>query len=404
MPDSLTTASLLLTALPTLATVGHWLLLPAFLRLVATRSDILRPGAPGAELPSLSVLIAAFNEERLIADKLRNTLALDYPDDRLEVIVGSDGSTDATDEIVRNFARGDSRIRLVRSRSRIGYTGIHNMMLEHSSGELLLITDADTTLAGNTAAALAAWFSNPAVGAAMARLIRTDGQGSPAEGIFDRLEEGTRRLEGEMGALVGTYAAALMLRRALAPPLPSDTILADFAIGIRPLIAGRAVVYEPRAKAYGMVETPALELRRRIRIAAGSSQALIRYALPVLTRRGPAALAFAGHKLARAMMPLLLVLVVTGSILGTFSAGATGALSGALVLFLASSPMALTVRPRLRRLFLIQYYVLANAAALYGYAKYFLGHQSHIWQRTPRAGASQRITDTDQAAEAEGAA
>ncbi|UCG43652.1 MAG: glycosyltransferase [candidate division WOR-3 bacterium] len=363
-----------------------------------------QPRIPGLELPRLSVLIAAFNEERLIAGKLRNTLALNYPDDRLEVIVGSDGSTDATDEIVRNLARDDSRIRLVRSQSRIGYTGIHNLMLENSSGELLMITDADISLAANTATYLAAWFSNPAVGAAMAHLIRTDGQGSPAEGIFDRLEERTRRLEGKMGALVGTYAAALMLRRALASPLPSDTILADFAIGIRPLLAGRAVVYEPRAKAYGMVETPALELRRRIRIAAGSAQAFMRYALPVLARRGPAALALASHKLARALMPVLLVLILIGSVLGCFSVGMTGTISKALVLLLASSPLALTVRPRLRRLLLVQYYVLANAATLYGYVKYFLGQQRHIWQRTPRTGGGQRITDTDQAEEAKGAA
>src|SRR5258708_20367663 len=120
-----------------------WLGYPALLWLV--RKMFKRSFLRAQCRPTVSVIVAVFNEEAHIAAKLEDCVALDYRSDCLEILVASDGSTDATEQIVQQFAARDSRIRLIRSETRAGKTGVQNLAVQHAAGELLLFTDPETT-------------------------------------------------------------------------------------------------------------------------------------------------------------------------------------------------------------------------------------------------------------------
>src|SRR5271157_2326062 len=184
-------------------------------------------------LPSLTLVLSAFNEESVIGERIQNALDMDYPHDKLELLIGSDGSTDGTDDIVRSFA--SPRVRLLSFSKNRGKASVINDAVATAHGEILLMTDANTHVDRAAPRNLVRWFADPKVGTVVGRLILNDREGGQnADGLYWRYETFLKRRESLLDGLLGANGAIYAIRTELFTPIPEDTIVDDFLI---PLVA-----------------------------------------------------------------------------------------------------------------------------------------------------------------------
>ncbi|MFO7639531.1 MAG: glycosyltransferase, partial [bacterium] len=252
-------------------------------------------------------------------------------------------------------------------------------------GELLFISDADILVEPDTLQLMARWFVDPEVGAVQADHLRYRQDGSPAEGVFDRWESLVRRLEGRLGVMVGPNGWGMMMRRSLYEAIPDNTINDDLELGIRMLKRGCHFLFEPKAIVRSGVEAEKVEFGRRVRFGRGNMQALA-WNLDIF-RPGTltAAWALLSHKFLRTLLPFTLVWMPVGAAL-VLPHPAAVVFLGLLAVVLITTPFAQRVRGAFRKLMLPQYFVLMNAAQLYGGLRHILGFREPYWRRTPRAG------------------
>jgi cellulose synthase/poly-beta-1,6-N-acetylglucosamine synthase-like glycosyltransferase len=273
------------------------------------------PAGEDAELPTLTLLIAAHNEADVIGPRLENALALDYPADKLEIVVASDGSRDATAEIVRSFAEWG--VRLLDYQPNRGKAATLNAAWREVTGDLVLLSDANTFIDPAAPRRLARWFRDPEVGMVCGRLVLVDpATGRNVDGLYWQYETFLKRCEARLGALLGANGAIYAIRRQDYVPIPSETIVDDFVI---PLLAklrrDSRLIYE--AAAVAREETPpeiADEFKRRARIGAGGFQSL-RILWPLFhPRHGWLAFSFLSHKLLRWCCPFFLLGVAASNV------------------------------------------------------------------------------------------
>jgi len=345
-----------------------------------------RGGPP--EWPRLSLLLAAHDEEACIRAKIENCLALDYPADRLEIVVGCDGCGDRTAELAREAGRG--RVRVVELAPRAGKASVLARLVPAAAGEVVVLTDANTMLHPGALRALARRFRDPAVGAVVGRLrLREAKGGALGEGVYWAYETFLKYLEGKLGCVLGANGGLYAIRRILFGPLPWDTITDDFVVPLRIAVRGWRVPFEPTAVAYEETTADARgEFGRRARIGAGNWQALARLPDLLDPRTGFIAFAFVSHKLLRWSTPLLLAVALVGNGALAAAPGAWGyrALLTAQAAFYA---LAFTGRRgtagRLARG--ARYFVEMNAALAVGFWRFVRGTQRAAWHRTERPAA-----------------
>lgn len=290
--------------------VYTYVLYPALIWLFArvVGSQASRPDLPDAELPTVSLLIAAYNEQANIGARVDNALRLDYPASKLEIVIASDGSSDATNEIVR--ARRDPRVRLLAYRARRGKAAVLNSAMRELRGDIVVLSDANTDTDPAAIRKLVRWFASPSVGVVSGRLVLIDGAtGTNVDGMYWKYETFLKKCESRLGALLGANGGIYAIRRVLYTGIRESTLIDDFVIPLlMRLRSGCAIVYETEAVAYE--ETPpkiSAEFTRRTRIGTGGFQSM-----PVLWRLlGPShgwiAFTFASHKIARWICPFLLL-------------------------------------------------------------------------------------------------
>lgn len=339
------------------------------------------------DLPSVSLLIAAYNEEAVIEERLQNALAMDYPREKLEIVIGSDGSTDGTAGIVRRSVGG--RVRFHDFARRRGKAAVLNASVPELEGEIIIFSDANTRVDSDAVRKLVRWFRDPRVGAVCGRLVLTDPRtGKNVDSLYWKYETFLKQCEGRLGALLGANGAIYALRKAAYTPIPDGTILDDLTI---PLVAklrtGCMIVYDSEALA--REETPpelAAEFARRSRIGAGGFQSLGLLWGLLHPRWGWTALAFASHKILRWLCPFFLL----GMLFSSLALGAYPlfriALAAQLLFYLVSWVMAvIPIRSRLLRpLRLTTMFTGMNLALLAGFGEWLLGNQQGFWQRTVR--------------------
>jgi hypothetical protein len=234
--------------------VGFWLSVgwvaftyAGFPILVVLRGILrYRPLASGESLPSITVVVPAYNESATIVEKLANTLALEYPPESLEVIVASDGSEDGTNERVAQFGRG---VRLL-TLPRLGKNGALTRAASDARGEILVFTDADTKLTERTLVHIAAPFADPDVGG-VAGERRHGHESEPGRSAADQGKRLLRRLMSRAGSVTSAEGQLYAIRRELFQPVP-ENVLDDFWISTRVVAAHRRLVYEPEAASYPM--------------------------------------------------------------------------------------------------------------------------------------------------------
>lgn len=343
---------------------------------------------PDDKLPGTSLLIAAHDEEAVIEGTLRAALAIDYPPGKFEVIVASDGSTDSTARIVRQFA--EDGVRLLDYEGRRGKAAVLNAAIPESRGEIVLLSDANTHIEPAAARKLARWFRDPTVGAVCGRLVLNDPRtGRNVDSLYWRYETFLKRCEGRLGALLGANGAIYALRKDLYVPIPDDTLVDDFVV---PLLAklrtGCAIVYDPGAIA--REETPpdvGSEFHRRARIGAGGFQSIGRLWRLLDPRRGWVAFAFLSHKVLRWLGPFFLIGALVGSFLLRERPLYRACLMAQIGFYLLALLLALAparIGP-LRPLRLTTLFVGMNAALLVGFWRWLSGRQRAAWRRTVRA-------------------
>ncbi len=352
-----------------------------------------RAAQAGPVWPRITVVVSAFDEEQWIARKVKNCLELDYPADKLEILVGCDGCTDRTAELAREA--GGARVKVHELFPRAGKAAVLSRLVPQARGDLVLLTDANVMLEPGAAKALARRFRDGAVGAVVGRLrLFNPTRAEFQETLYWRYETTLKYLEGQRGCVLGANGGIYAIRRLLFGPLEPDTVTDDFVVPMRIALRGWRVVFEPAA--VGLEETTedaAREFGRRARIGAGNWQALARVQGLLDPRIGFPCFAFVSHKLLRWAAPLLLALALLASVALSAQPGAwvyRAALAGQACFY----ALALLGRSRRaarggvdRAAALANYFVGMNAALAVGFWRFVRGAQRATWDRTARRAA-----------------
>jgi len=346
--------------------------------------DFLRDDA----LPAVTLLIAAHNDEPVIEGRIRNALAMDYPPDKLQILIASDASTDRTNDIVRSFA--DKGARLLDYQNRSGKTAMLNSAFGEVRTPMVMLSDANTFTEPNAARCLMRWFVNPRIGVVSGRLILTDPvSGKNVDSMYWRYETFLKKRESQLGALLGSNGAIYAIRTELFRPIPGNTIVDDFVIPLAAkLRSGCDVIYDPDAVA-NEESAPDVkaEFKRRSRIGAGGWQAIGQLWRLLNPANGWIAFTFFSHKVLRWLCPFFLIGMLVANVPLAFdSVGYRLLLAGQLLGYALAVAGAFvpTSVPVSRFFRLANMFVAMNAALLVGFFRWLLSSQSGIWSRTQR--------------------
>jgi cellulose synthase/poly-beta-1,6-N-acetylglucosamine synthase-like glycosyltransferase len=291
---------------------GYPLLLLLWSRL---RPRPVRRAADAWE-PRVSLILAAHNERRTLERKIRNCLALDYPPEKLQVVVSLDGSTDGSAAVAEASRRLHAGLTVIEGSHR-GKASAINRGVAAATGEVLVFCDARQRIEPGALRALLADLGDPAVGAVTGELLLLDDSAREAVdgvGLYWRYEKALRAMESTVHSTLGVTGALYALRRELFVPLPEQTILDDMMVPLRAVLGGRRTVFEPRARAYDGVCPPDQEFRRKLRTLVGNFQLL--RAMPELLDpgRNPVFVQFVSHKLGRLVVPYALVALLVSNL------------------------------------------------------------------------------------------
>jgi cellulose synthase/poly-beta-1,6-N-acetylglucosamine synthase-like glycosyltransferase len=341
--------------------------------------------------PRVSIIIAARNEADKIRQKIEHTLALDYPDQQLEILVASDASDDETDEIVKEYAgRG---VRLVRAPERKGKEHVQGLAVIGAKGEILVFTDAATILDPDAVRRLVANFADPTVGAVSTEDVIVDAHGNPtAEGLYVRYEMWVRRLEGRFHSLVGLSGSCFAIRRELCSDW-SPVLASDFMGALRAARNGYRAIGDSSAlgRFVALVSTQA-EMRRKVRtFLRGITVLMANLDLLNPLRYGRFAFQLASHKVLRFVVPFLLLIILMTSVFLSnepLYAAIFWAQAGFYVVACAGGIVSPLQRNRMVRT--AYFFMMVQWAMLRAWGKYALGQQQVTWEPSRR----HRITRT----------
>lgn len=336
-----------------------------------------RPNRVAAIEPSVTLIIPAYNEEAVITAKIENSLALDYPPDKLAILVVADGSDDDTVAIAGRFPG----VQVAHRPERRGKAAAVNRIMPGVTGEIVLFSDANTVFAPGTLRAMVRHFADPAVGGVTGEK-RVQGGG---EGLYWRYESWLKARDSRVTSVVGAAGEIFALRRQAFQSPEEDSIIEDFVLAMRLVASGWRVVYEPAAVAY---EPPAPSLKadwdRRTRIAAGGFQSIARLPEMLDPRRGLVAWQYISHRVLRwAVTPFLLPALLLLNLLIWPKRLYRPLLLGQLGIY-ALGLMGYRDARRGRAAglaYAVFYFLLANLAAIAGFLRYARGRQPVTWRK-----------------------
>lgn len=268
------------------------------------------------EEPSISIVMVVRNEEQWLDRKLQNLLSIDYPAERSQIIVVSDGSSDRTESILRSFA-DDPRVQVVMKQLPDGKAAGLNDANDLAAGEIIVLTDARQKFEASAVRLLIENFADPEVGCVSGALMLGDqesGEAGKGMGLYWRIEKKIREMESQSGSVVGATGAIYAVRRELLAAVPEGTILDDVYIPMQVARQGKRVLFEPRARAW---DTPDLgadrEFARKVRTLTGNYQ-LLELVPWLLTGENPLRFEFVSHKLMRLAVPFALAALLVASL------------------------------------------------------------------------------------------
>jgi biofilm PGA synthesis N-glycosyltransferase PgaC len=353
----------------------------------------------GAAIPSLTFIVAAYNEEDCIRQKILNSLDQDYPAGKVEFLFVTDGSTDRTVDIIREYPS----IRLVHQAAREGKSGALNRAVQASSHEILIFSDANTLLNRDAIKNISRHYADPKVGgvAGEKKVLSSEEDHDPAagsqevgsgEGLYWKYESWLKKIDSEFYTVVGAAGELFSVRKHLFETLASNIILDDFVISLKVAAKGFRIIYEPEAFAS---ELPSFsmkdEKKRKVRIAAGGFQAIVLLKRLLLFWRHPRlSFLYISHRVLRwTLTPLCLALALVSNIILVclFHAPLFYILLAGQLLFYGGA-WAASLSPSKAgqiKLFRISYYfVFMNLNVYLGFFRFIRGRQSGIWEKARR--------------------
>lgn len=343
--------------------------------------------------PGVTVVVVAHNEAARIDGRLQNLLALDYPRQKLDIILASDGSTDATVERARRYEQWG--VRVLAFGWRRGKAAVLNDVVPTAKNEIVVLADARQLFDPAAVRALVANFSDPAVGAVSGELmLNPTAAGAAAQQgacFYWRYEKFIRRNESQAGSTVGATGAIYAIRRSLFQPIPEDTILDDVLIPLRIVHRGYRVLFEAGARAFDCASATARqEYVRKVRTIAGMFQLFARERWLLNPARNGVWFETLSHKGLRLLAPVLHVVVLAASFALREDALYGWMLAGQIVFYGAAFGGYATqgVRRRFRVLTVPYTVCLMNWATVVGGVRFATGRQQATWDRVaPPAGA-----------------
>ncbi len=337
--------------------------------------------------PSVTAVVAARDEEINIRARVENLLAQDYPADRIEVVVVSDGSRDRTAEAARSV--DDPRVRVIELDEPAGKAEALNRGVAEATGEVVVFADARQRFESNVFAELTAWLWHDSVGGVSGELVIEPSAGSDAvEGVgaYWTLEKAVRHAESRVGSVVGATGSIYAIRRELYTPLERGAILDDVLVPMRIVLGGKRVLFARSARAFDVVAPDTgREFRRKVRTLAGNFQMLRLEPRMLDPRRNPVWFQLVSHKLCRLVAPWALAGAWVSALAAAPHAGAFVRLGAAALV--ASGLVALASRTNLARgplgraaraAWTVYSLHAAAAAALF---VVLAGKTDRIWQR-----------------------
>lgn len=354
--------------------------------------------------PQVTIVIPAFNEEGVIKEKIENTLSLSYPKENLQVIVCDDFSNDQTREIVRSFA--SEGVILSESSTRAGKIGGLNRALPLASGEIFVISDADTLANADTLQELIANFSDKEVGCVIAqtRMLSSDNKGGESGGLYWKYESLIRQSESNLHSTVAATGHFMGIRKNILHPIPQDIILDDFYLATATMQQGFRVISEPKATVWERPTTSMEdEINRRRRMTAGRYQILVMW--KNYLSKLPRLLKFQviSHKFLRLAIPHFMILALISNIflyaiINSWTPQTANIIKQTTFITLALQAlfyfMALTgwylskkidKKSKLMKIWGIPYFLCAtNFASILGLFWYLSGKRTVLWQQASR--------------------
>lgn len=334
--------------------------------------------------PSVSLLITAYNEAKAIGRKIEQSLALDYPREKLEIIVASDGSNDTTDDIVKTYA--SQGVKLVRVEGRVGKTETQNRAVRFATGDIIVFSDATTTYERSAIRKLARNYADPEVGAVSGRYEYVNEEGTPIGSgsvLFCRYENFIKSAQTDIQTITGCCGCIYSVRREFYVPLPAD-IISDLCQPLKIIEHGHRVVFETEAIAYEETTTRvAEEFSMRVRVMVrGMRGMLYMRALFNPRQHGFVAFQLISHKVMRWMVPFFLAAMLASNAF-LLDRLPYGLALGAQLVFYAMAVAGVVAERQGRKLRILSvpvYFVTVNLASLVAIFRVFKGQRAVTWE------------------------
>lgn len=341
-------------------------------------------------LPEVTLLVAAYNEEDFVVKKIENTLSLNYPQHKLHQMWCTDGSDDQTPNILANY----KEIEVLHKPERAGKIAAMNRAVKYVKTPIVIFSDANTLLGKESIRKIAEMFHNPQVGCVSGekRIFNAQSEAASAagEGLYWKYESTLKRWDAELNSAVGAAGELFAIRTSLFNEVEADTLLDDFIISLRVAMQGYKIDYDPEAYA---IETASAnvkeELKRKIRIAAGGIQSVVRlYPLLNIFRYGMLSFQYISHRVLRwTITPLaLLFLFLTNIVLAIHSEFYLVFLYLQITFYLSALLGWILENRKLKVkiLFVPYYFFIMNYAVFMGFGRYIKKTQSVNWERAKR--------------------
>ncbi|MFK8101012.1 MAG: glycosyltransferase family 2 protein [Saprospiraceae bacterium] len=358
---------------------------------------IQAPSIQEDKLPEVTFVVAAYNEQDWIEDKIKNSLALKYPKGKLQFLYVTDGSDDATPDLIKNFPIPHGiKSRLFHESARRGKIAAVERIMEYIDTPIVVFTDANTVVNSDAILNIARHYQNPKVGAVAGEkrvnMNEKDAANAAGEGFYWKYESTLKRWDSELYSVVGAAGELFSLRTELYEAVPQDTIIEDFYMTLRIAQQGYKVVYEPEAiAAEGSSASVKEELKRKIRIAAGGLQAIARLT-PLLNpfKYGVLSFQYISHRVLRwTLAPMALPIMLISSIILALSGAALFQfLLIGQILFYGFALIGYLLEKKaikFKAFFIPYYFCVMNYAVYRGFGRIINDNQSVVWEKAKRA-------------------
>lgn len=338
-------------------------------------------------LPPVSIIIAAYNEESCIKARVENLLSLDYPQDKLTILIGSDGSQDNTADILTSFEEVNLKVYIFEENR--GKMSVLNDLVEEVKSDYIVFSDANTHFNKNTIEYLVRHFTHDDIGAVCGELHLVDvDSGDNKDNVYWRYEQILKFHEARLNALQGANGAIYAIRKELFIPLPANTIVDDFQIAMNVAKQGARLIYDPEAIAIEEI-APNLQAEegRRVRIGLGNYQALFTMAWALNPFLGWRFIAYFSHKVCRWFVPHLMLLVFVSNLL-LIKVPLYQLLFIGQILFYSVAFYGIKKQKTHQKIGMITgivaFFVSMNIALMRGFIRYFSSNVQGTWERTTR--------------------